>query len=179
MRILFALFILIAAPSVQAEESSSLKFENAYSFATSASQKHGVVLGTITNSSDEDVRIVAADADVSETVELHTHMMDGDIMQMREVDGYDVPAGGELVLKAAGDHIMLMNLKAPLEQEQSFIAAITTKDGQEISFPVVIRAPGDVPEDAEEGGCEHCKEDADDNEDDHETYDHSEDEHHH
>ena len=154
MRILFAALVLMVAPAAHAQQ-STLTIKHTYAFATAESQKNGAVFGVIQNKGEEDVRIVSANADVSETVELHTHIMDGDVMQMREVDGYNIPAGEELVLEPAGDHIMLMNLKAPLDKDQSFIAAVITEDGEEINFPVMIMAPGVKASEKEEHNHEH------------------------
>ena len=43
--------------------------------------------------------------------------MDGDVMKMREVEGgLSIAAGATVDLKPGGYHVMLMGLKAPLEE---------------------------------------------------------------
>jgi copper(I)-binding protein len=72
----------------------------------------------ILNTGDIDDRLIAAEADISMRVELHTHVETADgVMQMREVeDGFVVPAGRGRVLQRGGDHVMFMGLKGPMEQ---------------------------------------------------------------
>ena len=41
--------------------------------------------------------------------------MDGNVMQMRQIDAIDLPAGQTVELKSGGLHLMLMGLKAPLK----------------------------------------------------------------
>lgn len=117
-----------------------------YSFATSASQKNGVVGGEIENITRQNISIVRAESSVAEKVELHTHIMDGDVMMMREVESYDVPADGEFELGPKGEHIMLMGLKTRLEQGDVFSVRLFDTNGSSIEVPVLVRAPGDIPE---------------------------------
>ncbi|MGH1398735.1 MAG: copper chaperone PCu(A)C [Alphaproteobacteria bacterium] len=142
-----------ATPETQTEEvkaEAPVSITDAYAFATAESQKNGAIFATIMNKGEEDAKITAASADVSESVELHTHTMDGDVMQMREVENYEVKAGADITLKPMGHHIMLMGLKEPLKAGESFVASVTLEDGSEIGFPVIVRAPGMVHDDAAE-----------------------------
>ena len=67
----------------------------------------------IDNSSDSDDRLVAAEADFANTVQLHTHIMENGIAKMREVEGgFEIAAGGSRELMRGGDHVMLMGLKS-------------------------------------------------------------------
>lgn len=138
------LFVLGFVPSVQADDSPVLNIEDAYALATSDVQKNGAVFMHITNDGPEAVRIVAAKGDVAEKIELHTHIMDGDVMQMREVEGYDIPAGETVMLKPMGHHIMLMGLKQPLHKGDVFTLTLETEGGQEIPVEVAVKLPGDV-----------------------------------
>nr|MCU0883293.1 copper chaperone PCu(A)C [Hyphomonadaceae bacterium] len=68
---------------------------------------------TITNPGAPD-RLIAASTPVAASVELHTHTMADGMMQMRKVDGFDLPAGGTLNLASGGDHLMLFGVKSDL-----------------------------------------------------------------
>lgn len=104
--------------------------EDAYTYPTSPQQKNGAVFMTIKNTGDTDIRIVAAESDIAEKVELHTHMMDGDMMMMREVEGFDIPAQSEIRLEPTGHHIMLMGLNKQLVQDEGFVMRLRAADGQ-------------------------------------------------
>ena len=70
----------------------------------------------ITNTGDADDRLVAAASDVAERVELHTHIMDGDVMRMVEVEeGFAVTAGETIALERGGMHVMFLGLTRVLE----------------------------------------------------------------
>lgn len=94
---------------------------------------------TIKNNTQVDDTLVGAEADISKTVELHTHIHDGDVMRMRKVDSIAVPAGGAAELKPGGDHIMFINLNKPLaEGDKVPVTLIFAKSGrQTIEMPVV------------------------------------------
>jgi len=61
----------------------------------------------IKNTSATDDRLLSVSVDFA-NASIHETRSDGDIMQMFEVDGIDIPAGGSVELKSGGFHIMLM-----------------------------------------------------------------------
>ncbi len=61
-------------------------------------------------------RLISASSPVAGRVELHTHILDGEIMRMRRVDNLTLKPGSSVVLQPHGDHVMLMDLKAPLKE---------------------------------------------------------------
>jgi copper(I)-binding protein len=67
---------------------------------------------------DKDVsdKLISATSPVAGRVEVHTHIMDGDVMKMRRVDALDLKPGDSRVLKPMGDHMMLFDLKQPLKE---------------------------------------------------------------
>lgn len=144
-RIILALafFVLSLGGAAQAEDTNIL-VENPYALATTSVQKNGAVFMTLMNESGQDHSVVSAASDVAERIELHTHLMDGDMMMMREVDAYTLPAGESVTLEPMGHHIMLMGLKAPLQAGESFPLTLSLKDGSTLDVDVMIKNPGDV-----------------------------------
>ena len=61
----------------------------------------------IKNTSAHDDRLLSVSVDFA-NASIHETRIDGDIMQMFEVTGIDIPAGGSVELKSGGFHIMLM-----------------------------------------------------------------------
>ncbi len=61
-------------------------------------------------------RLIGAKSDIAGRVEVHTHIMDGDIMKMRRVDAIELAAGQSKVFSPGGDHVMLFDLKQPLKE---------------------------------------------------------------
>ena len=143
LRQFLVLAVLFCSPAY-AESADRVQVEGAYAYATTSVQKNGAAFFVANNNSESDARIVGARADISERVELHTHTMDGDMMMMREVEGYDVPAGGSVTLEPMGHHIMFMGLKSPLEAGNTFPLTLTFADEHEIVVDVEIKNPGET-----------------------------------
>ena len=61
-------------------------------------------------------RLISAASPVAGRVEIHTHIKDGDVMRMRRVDSLTLKPATSMILKPSGDHVMLMDLKAPLKE---------------------------------------------------------------
>jgi len=59
-------------------------------------------------------KLVSASSPVAGVVEIHEMTMDGNVMKMRAVPSLDLPAGKPVELKPGGFHVMLMDLKKPL-----------------------------------------------------------------
>ena len=70
-------------------------------------------------------RLVSASSTAAGTVEIHEHANEGGVMKMRRIDGLAVPAGGSVVLKPGGYHLMLMDLKQPLKQGDKLQLTLT------------------------------------------------------
>lgn len=145
---------LAAFPAVA--QQTDITVHGAYAFATAEGQANGAAFLHVENKGAQADKIVSASADVSERVELHTHLMEGDVMQMREVDSFDVPASGALELKPAGDHIMFMGLKAPLEEGSEFPLTLTFEKAGSVPVTVKVVKPGAAPAGHEKGhGHDH------------------------
>ncbi|MEO1154861.1 MAG: copper chaperone PCu(A)C, partial [Pseudomonadota bacterium] len=73
----------IALPALAAD----IMIEDPYARASSPTAKSGAAFMAIKNMSDTDDRLIAATSEVSERVELHTHLEDANgVMRMIEVE---------------------------------------------------------------------------------------------
>lgn len=90
--------------------------------------------------------LVAVEAEVSDTAEIHTVTMDQGVMRMRAVDSIPVPAGGEAVLEPGGYHIMLIGLRGPLAEGDSVELRLRLRSGQviDVTAPVLRVGPDGV-----------------------------------
>ena len=72
---------------------------------------------TIENRRAQPDRLLSATSTAAGKVEIHTMTLQNGIMIMRPVeDGLQVPPGGVLTLAPGGAHLMLIGLRAPLEE---------------------------------------------------------------
>lgn len=139
----FCLLMLGFSGSACAQDDGILKISEPYALATTSVQKHGAAFMKIVNISGNDLNITSAHSPVAERVELHTHKMDGGVMMMRQVESIMIPVDVLHRLEPAGDHIMLMGLKAPLKAGESFPLTLVTEAG-EVVVDVPVKNPGDV-----------------------------------
>ena len=103
----------------------------------------GAAFLTITNSGAADDQLIAASAPaVSPITELHTHIKDGDVMKMRQVESIAVPAGQTVTLQPGGLHVMFMKLSDSLTEGQSFPMTLTFAKAGTIETTVTVKTAG-------------------------------------
>ena len=123
-------------------KTSGIAVEKAWARATPGTAKNGGAYLMIANTGASADRFVAAAADVAERVEIHTHIDDNGIMRMRKVDGIDVPAGGTVMLKPGGYHIMFLGLHKPLKKGDEFPLTLTFEKAGKQTVEVEVQAVG-------------------------------------
>ncbi len=104
---------------------------------------------TILNAGGEADRLIAVKSEIAEATELHEMAMAGDVMQMRAIDGVDIPAGGTVKLESGGMHIMLIGLTAPLEDAHSATLIFVFAKAGEVAVDMLVHKAG------AEGGHAH------------------------
>jgi copper(I)-binding protein len=112
----------------------------AWARATPGQSKIGAAYLTIESPVAD--RIVSAASPVAARAEMHAHTTEGGVMKMRQVDGITVTPGTPTVLKPGGLHIMLIDLKAPLVEGQSFLLALTLEKAGEVDVMVKVEKAG-------------------------------------
>jgi copper(I)-binding protein len=95
---------------------SQVQIEKPWIRATAPGAKVAAGYMTVRNTAAQADRLVGGASPVAAKVETHIHVKDGEILRMREVNGYDIPAKGVLELKPGGAHLMLVNIKQPLKE---------------------------------------------------------------
>lgn len=87
-------------------------------------------------------KLTGATSPVAGRVEVHTHIMDGDVMKMRRVDVLEIAAGTTRQLKPMGDHIMLFDLKAPLKDGDLVKMTLTFEKAGSIEVEATVEPVG-------------------------------------
>jgi len=87
-------------------------------------------------------RVVGASSPVAGRVEMHVTMREGDVMKMREVTAFEVPAGGTFELKPGGAHLMLMDLKRPLKKGEKVPLTLKLEKGGELKMELTVEEMG-------------------------------------
>lgn len=95
--------------------------------------------GTLVNDGDTDVTITGAATDVS-PMELHEMTMkDGKMVMQAKQGGIVVRAKSSHVLEPGGEHLMLMNLRQPVQAGDELSFTLTFADGRTQTFTAVAK----------------------------------------
>ena len=86
-------------------------------------------------------RLVGVSSPVAATVELHQMDMKGGMMQMRQVDGIDLPAGKGVNLATGSYHIMLVGLKHQLKQGEAIDITLLVQGKDNKRESVTVKVP--------------------------------------
>lgn len=127
---------------VPALASAHMVIEDPYARASTPNAISGAAFMSIFNHSDQDDRVIAATSDISERVELHTHIQDAQgVMRMVEVeDGFAVAAGETIRLERGGMHVMFLGLRQPLLQGDEVEVTLQFEHAD----PVTVMIPVDL-----------------------------------
>jgi copper(I)-binding protein len=122
----------------------AVKVEGAWARPTVQGQAAGGGFLKITGGAAAD-RLVSASAGVSKTVELHSMVMEGDVMRMREIGAIDVPAGKTVELKPGGLHVMFIGIHQPLKNGDSFPLTLRFEKAGEVKTEMKVMTQAGMP----------------------------------
>lgn len=113
--------------------------KNAWARATVQGQKASGAFMTLT--AKDGATLVSASSPVAGVTEVHEMKMEGDIMKMRAVPGLELPAGKAVELKPGGYHVMLLDLKLPLQKDTTIPLTLVFKDAKGVQTKTELKVP--------------------------------------
>jgi len=137
MRFLFFIMCLFSTAAL-----AQVEIENAWSRATPPGAKVAAGYLTVRNKSASPDRLVGASSAVAGRVETHIVDKQGEVMRMREVKGYDVPAKGSFELKPGGPHLMLVDIERPLQAGERIPVVLRFQNAGEIRIDLEVKPLG-------------------------------------
>lgn len=150
LRLASALLFAMAAPTAmahdhnhahhntQAGEAVPHQIEGVWSRAMPPSAPTGAVYFTVKNTGQHTDRLLGAQTERAGKTELHTHVHEGEIMRMQQVDSVELPAGSRVEFKPGGNHVMLFDLRQPLKAGERFSMTLTFEHAGEVPVDVSI-----------------------------------------
>jgi periplasmic copper chaperone A len=131
----------LSADTVSAQEykAGSIEVDQPWSTATPRGASVGAGYMTIKNTGTEPDRLTGVSTPIAGKVEVHQMSMENGVMTMRPLpSGLEVKPGQTVELKPSSMHLMLMNLKGPIERGKPFKATLMfAKAGQvDVEFAV-------------------------------------------
>lgn len=114
------------------------RIDDAWTRATVSAQRTSGAFMTIT--SDTPARLVAVHTPVAGIAEIHEMTMVDNVMRMRPIESLALPAGTAVVLKPGGYHLMLLDLKAPLQEGERIPLTLTIESDDGTRGDVTVQA---------------------------------------
>ena len=144
----FAVLASLIAPSItiaHGVQVGDIEIKHPYARPTLAGQVNGGVFfnGMFNKGKTSDYLISAkVDESIAKSTELHRMSMEGDVMKMRALAaGLDLPAGKPVEFKPGGYHVMLMDLKLPLQKDTTIPLTLTFKDAKGVETKKELKVP--------------------------------------
>jgi len=103
----------------------------------------GAVYFDVTNNGKADTAIAGASVEGAQSAMLHTTTQTGGMASMQHMDSVPLAKGATVSFAPGGNHVMAMDLSDTLKAGASTEVTLTFADGDKVSFPAAIRAPGD------------------------------------
>ena len=124
--------------SAPATAADSVSISDAWIKAADTGMTGG--FGTLHNDSDQAITVLSAASDVSSMMELHETVSEAGSMVMRPKEGgFEIPPHGEVVLQPGGNHIMFMNLDAPLVPGDDVAVTLTLSDASSYTYTAPVK----------------------------------------
>ena len=100
----------------------------------------GAIYLTLNNSGEEE-RLIGAQTEVAEKVEMHQTTRAGEVMKMSPVESIEIPGRGSVVLQPGGYHLMLVGLQRDLKLGDRFTVRLEFARSEPQTVEVVVRQP--------------------------------------
>ncbi|MFA5951638.1 MAG: copper chaperone PCu(A)C [Hyphomicrobium sp.] len=133
----------IVTASAQDAPKPGVTVTNAWARAMPAGATVGAAYLELTATTGD--KLIAIASPVAGRAEIHTHVHDNGTMQMRRLESFELKPGEPRKLAPGGDHLMLFDVKAPLQQGGTLPLTLTFEKAGVISVEAKIEpigAPG-------------------------------------
>ncbi len=145
--------LAMTAASAADYDVGSIHISEPWSRATPKGASTGAAYMTLTNNGKTPDRVNCVSSDASAECQIHSMTMDNGVMQMRPVEGgLEIKPGETVTLKPGSFHVMLLNLKHPLEQGNAMKATLKFDSAGTVDVEYPILAIGAAAPGVAQGG---------------------------
>lgn len=95
----------------------------------------------IENKGEKTVTLLGASSKISPRIEIHQHSMSDGMMRMRQLDSIDIKAKQRIVLQPSGLHLMLFDVKQPLQAQQKVELTLNFSNKSPVTIQVPVYSP--------------------------------------
>jgi copper(I)-binding protein len=138
----FVLALLAPAALGHNHEKGDIQVRHPWSRATPPGAKVGVGYMEIRNRGAQPDKLLSASTPIARAVELHVTQREGDVMKMRHVQAFEIPAREYYELRPGGSHLMLVELTQPLKQGERFRMRLRFERAGELEIELEVQEAG-------------------------------------
>ena len=137
-RHIFAILVFLASCVACAADSAAVRVTDGFVRGLPPGVANTAAYMTLHNTSDQAISLVGGSTDIADQVSIHATVNTDGLMSMEHRMSLAIPAGGEVVLKTGGLHLMLMGLKGPVTEDEVLLTlAFSDGSSVEVMLPVI------------------------------------------
>jgi periplasmic copper chaperone A len=121
----------------------SIHISQPWARATPKGASAGAAYMTITNNGNTPDRVNCVSSDISAKCQIHSMTMENGVMKMRPLEGgLEIKPGETVMLKPSSFHVMLTDLKAPLEKGKTTEVTLQFQKAGTVKIDVPVLGMG-------------------------------------
>jgi len=94
----------------------------------------------ILNNTNKEIKLIGASGEISDRIEIHQHIMEHDMMKMRQRESLLIEANDKVVLQPSGYHLMIFNLKKPLKAKEEISLTLHFLNAEDIKISLPVQS---------------------------------------
>jgi copper(I)-binding protein len=135
--------LMIGVANAKDYKAGVLEIDNPWSRAIPKGASVAAGYMTIKNTGTEPDRLLSASTPVADKIEIHEMTMDHDVMKMRPIrGGLEIAPGATVELKPNSSHLMIMNVRKPIEKGKPFAASLTFEKAGTVNVEFTVEDIG-------------------------------------
>jgi len=126
----------------QTPDAKPIVVDHPWARATPAGAKTGAAYMTLINNGSAGDRLLGATTPVADKIRFHSVSEDNGVSRMREMHDVAVAPGARVAFSPGGMHVMLVGLKQPLKEGQTFPLNLTFEKAGKVDVTVSVAKVG-------------------------------------
>ena len=136
------LFVLPLVAMPHSHEKGEIQVRHPWSRATPPGAKVAVGYMEIRNHGTQPDRLLSASTALAQRVEMHITRQEGEVVKMRQVKSFEVPARERYELRPGGAHLMLVDIARPLKKGERFAMKLVFEHAGELEVELEVQEQG-------------------------------------
>jgi copper(I)-binding protein len=139
---LLALLLFTGLVFAHSSEKGDLQVRHPWSRATPPGAEVGAGYMEIRNNGRQPDRLVAASSPIAKRVEMHISEREGEVLKMRQVKSFEIPARERYELRPGGSHLMLVEITRPLQKGERIPLTLRFEHAGELEVQLEVQEMG-------------------------------------